>query len=154
MHCSNSLLSVLASVLTTFSIPFSGVPPVGACIWHTSCFFILAWDDNLPSTRTNCVSASICNASIGNYSFTITYSSVSCWEFFTQYLLPLNQQATLEGSQISSYNQYFMQPQPTLQRLDSQYDHKIIVNGKTLRSDYSDVNVNQGIETQDAGVPA
>ncbi|PHU23393.1 hypothetical protein BC332_08500 [Capsicum chinense] len=44
-----------------------------------------------------------------------------------------------------------MQPQSTLQRLDSQYDHETIVNGQTLRSDYSDVNVNQGIEMQNAG---
>ncbi|KAF3682025.1 hypothetical protein FXO37_02581 [Capsicum annuum] len=44
-----------------------------------------------------------------------------------------------------------MQPQSTLQRLDSQYDHETIVNGQTLHSNYSDVNVNQGIEIQDAG---
>ncbi|PHU19472.1 hypothetical protein BC332_10623 [Capsicum chinense] len=44
-----------------------------------------------------------------------------------------------------------MQPQSTLQRLDSQYNHDTIVNGQTLRLDYSDVNVNQGIEMQDSG---
>ncbi|KAF3663006.1 hypothetical protein FXO38_10846 [Capsicum annuum] len=44
-----------------------------------------------------------------------------------------------------------MQPQSTLQRLDSQYDHETIVNGQTLHSNYSDVKVNQGIEMQDAG---
>ncbi|KAF3626752.1 hypothetical protein FXO38_29088 [Capsicum annuum] len=65
-----------------------------------------------------------------------------------------NQQAAPEGSQISSHNQYSLQPQSTLPRSESQYDHETTVNGQTLRSDYSDVNVNQGIETQDAGVPA
>ncbi|PHT30190.1 hypothetical protein CQW23_30222 [Capsicum baccatum] len=72
-------------------------------------------------------------------------------DIFTQYIFLPNQQATPEDSQISSHNQYFMQPQSTLQRLNSQYDHETTVNGKTLRSDYSDVNVNQEIEMQDAG---
>lgn len=65
-----------------------------------------------------------------------------------------NQQAAPEGSQISSHNQYSLQPHSTLPRSDSQYDHETTVNGQTLRSDYSDVNVNQGIETQDPVVPA
>ncbi|CAN4089484.1 unnamed protein product [Withania somnifera] len=65
-----------------------------------------------------------------------------------------NQQAAPEGSQISSHNQYSLQPQSTLPRSDSQYDHETTVNGQTLRSDYGDVNVNQGTETQDPGVPA
>ncbi|KAM3344836.1 hypothetical protein P3S68_024545 [Capsicum galapagoense] len=33
MHCSNSPLIVLAFVLTTFNILFSGVPPVRSCTW-------------------------------------------------------------------------------------------------------------------------
>ncbi|PHT50360.1 hypothetical protein CQW23_10107 [Capsicum baccatum] len=72
-------------------------------------------------------------------------------DIFTQYIFLPNQQAAPEGSQISSHNQYSMQPQSTLQRLNSQYDHETTVNGQTLHSDYSDVNVNQGIEMQDAG---
>ncbi|KAM3363100.1 hypothetical protein P3S68_017954 [Capsicum galapagoense] len=44
-----------------------------------------------------------------------------------------------------------MQPQSTLQRSNFQYNHETTVNGQTLRSDYSDVNVNQGIEMQDTG---
>ncbi|MCD9642692.1 hypothetical protein HAX54_029599 [Datura stramonium] len=65
-----------------------------------------------------------------------------------------NQQAASEGSQISSHNQYSLQPHSTLPRSDSQYDHETTVNGHTLRSDYGDVNVNQGIETQNPVVPA
>ncbi|KAJ8554246.1 hypothetical protein K7X08_024924 [Anisodus acutangulus] len=65
-----------------------------------------------------------------------------------------NQQAVPEGSHISSHNQYSLQPQSTLPRSDSQYDDETTVNGQTLRSDYGDVNVNQGIETQDPVVPA
>lgn len=65
-----------------------------------------------------------------------------------------NQQAAPEGSQISNHNQYSLQPHSTLSRSDSQYDHETTVNGQTLRSDYSDVNVNQGIETHDPVVPA
>ncbi|KAJ8536947.1 hypothetical protein K7X08_035348 [Anisodus acutangulus] len=65
-----------------------------------------------------------------------------------------NQQAAPEGSHISSHNQYSLQPQSTLPRSDSQYDHEATVNGQTLRSDFSDVNVNQEIETQDPVVPA
>ncbi|KAK4351020.1 hypothetical protein RND71_030333 [Anisodus tanguticus] len=59
-----------------------------------------------------------------------------------------NQQAAPEGSHISSHNQYSLQPQSTLPISDSQYDHEATVNGQTLRSDYSDVNVNQEIETR------
>ncbi|CAN4085645.1 unnamed protein product [Withania somnifera] len=65
-----------------------------------------------------------------------------------------NQQAAPEGSQISSHNPYSLQPQSTLPRSDSQYDHEITVNGQTLRSDYGDANVSQGIGTQDPGAPA
>ncbi|XP_059304473.1 uncharacterized protein LOC132056342 isoform X5 [Lycium ferocissimum] len=78
-----------------------------------------------------------------------------------------NQQAVPEDSQISSHNQYlqpqstlpvsdsqYLQPQSTLPVSDSQYDHETTVNGQTLRSDYGDLNVNQGIETQDPVVPA
>lgn len=56
--------------------------------------------------------------------------------------------AAPEGSQISSHNQYSMQPQSTLPRSDSQYDHETTVDGQTL------LNVNQGIETQDPVVQA
>lgn len=59
-----------------------------------------------------------------------------------------NQQAAPEGSQISNHNQYTLQPQSTLPRSDSQYDHETTVNGQSL------LNVNQGIETQDSVVPA
>lgn len=56
--------------------------------------------------------------------------------------------AAPEGSQISNHNQYTLQPQSTLPRSDSQYDHETTVNGQSL------LNVNQGIETQDSVVPA
>ncbi|KAF3683912.1 hypothetical protein FXO37_01629 [Capsicum annuum] len=70
-------------------------------------------------------------------------------DIFTKYIFLPNQQAAPEGSQISSHNQYSMQPQSTLQRLDSQYDHETTVNGQTLRSDYSDVNnYLSGVQTQ------
>ncbi|KAH0690080.1 hypothetical protein KY289_017438 [Solanum tuberosum] len=59
-----------------------------------------------------------------------------------------NQQAAPEGSQISNHNQYTLQPQSSLPRSDSQYDHETTVNGQSL------LNVNQGIETQDSVVPA
>ncbi|XP_015069842.1 uncharacterized protein LOC107014441 isoform X2 [Solanum pennellii] len=59
-----------------------------------------------------------------------------------------NQQAAPEGSHISNHNQYTLQPQSTLPRSDSQYDHETTVNGQSL------LNVNQGIETQDSVVPA
>ncbi|XP_009624840.1 uncharacterized protein [Nicotiana tomentosiformis] len=65
-----------------------------------------------------------------------------------------NQQAVTEDSQISSHNQYSLQPQSTLPGSDSQYDHEATVNGQTLRSDYGDGNMNQGSETQDPVVPA
>ncbi|XP_019068459.1 uncharacterized protein [Solanum lycopersicum] len=58
-----------------------------------------------------------------------------------------NQQAVPEGSHISNHNQYTLQPQSTLPRSDSQYDHETTVNGQSL------LNVNQGIETQDSVVP-
>ncbi|PHT58658.1 hypothetical protein CQW23_01021 [Capsicum baccatum] len=51
-----------------------------------------------------------------------------------------------EGSQISNHNQYSMQPQSTLQRSNSHYDHETTVNGQTLRSDYSDVNELQFVD--------
>ncbi|TMW89165.1 hypothetical protein EJD97_017580 [Solanum chilense] len=59
-----------------------------------------------------------------------------------------NQQAAPEGSHISNHNQYTLQPQSTLPRSDSQYDHETTVNGQSL------LNVNQGIETPDSVVPA
>ncbi|KAL3342349.1 hypothetical protein AABB24_026393 [Solanum stoloniferum] len=59
-----------------------------------------------------------------------------------------NQQAAPEGSQISNHNQYTLEPQSTLPRSDSQYDHETTVNGQSL------LNVNQGIVTQDSVVPA
>ncbi|XP_075108005.1 uncharacterized protein LOC107761715 isoform X1 [Nicotiana tabacum] len=65
-----------------------------------------------------------------------------------------NQQAVTEDSQISSHNQYSLQPQSTLPGSDSQYDHEATVNGQTLRSDYGDGNMNQGSEIQDPVVPA
>lgn len=82
---------------------------------------------------------------VGHFHSVSAVSSLQHWP---------NQQAAPEGSQISSHNQYSLQPQSTLPRSDSQYDHETTVNGQTLRSDYGDVNVNQGIETQDPGVPA
>ncbi|PHT91255.1 hypothetical protein T459_06368 [Capsicum annuum] len=72
-------------------------------------------------------------------------------DIFTQYIFLSNQQAAPEGSQISSHNQYSIQPQSTLQRSNFQYNHETTINGQTLHSDYSDVNVNQGIEMQDTG---
>ncbi|KAF3654947.1 hypothetical protein FXO38_14895 [Capsicum annuum] len=77
-------------------------------------------------------------------------------DIFTQYIFLPNQQAAPESSQISSHNQYSMQPLSTLQRSDSQYDQETTVNGQTLPSDYSDVNELQfmdknylsGVQTQ------
>ncbi|MCD7452261.1 hypothetical protein HAX54_016027 [Datura stramonium] len=46
------------------------------------------------------------------------------------------------------YQQYRLFNIGQTNRSDSQYDHETTVNGHTLRSDYGDVNVNQGIETQ------
>lgn len=76
---------------------------------------------------------------VGHFHSVTAVSSLQHWP---------NQQAAPEGSQISSHNQYSMQPQSTLPRSDSQYDHETTVDGQTL------LNVNQGIETQDPVVQA
>ncbi|GFZ06358.1 hypothetical protein Acr_18g0005530 [Actinidia rufa] len=66
-----------------------------------------------------------------------------------------NQQASLEGSQVPTQNHYPpSQTDQTLLRSDTNYDYEVSVNGQFIRSEYLDIHVSQGVETEDVIPPA
>ncbi|PSS04491.1 Unconventional myosin-XVIIIa like [Actinidia chinensis var. chinensis] len=66
-----------------------------------------------------------------------------------------NQQASLEGSQVPTQNHYPpSQTDQTLLRSDTNYDYEVSLNGQSIRSEYLDIHVSQGVETEAVIPPA
>lgn len=57
--------------------------------------------------------------------------------------------AASEGSQVPNHSQYPpSQTEQNLLRSDTSYDYEVSVNGQTLRSDYLDVHISQGLDAR------